>query len=40
MMNERMIFLDVDGVLNNTGVYYVTVSSNGKQKTIKVIVVK
>ena len=28
------------GVLNNTGVYYVTVSSNGKQKTIKVIVVK
>lgn len=38
--NDKYVQYKHTGILDAAGVYYVTVSSNGKQKTIKVIVVK
>lgn len=38
--DEKLAQYKHTGVLDTTGAYYITVSSNGKQKTIKVIVAK
>ena len=37
---ERLLHYRHTGMLDTDGVYYVTVSSNGRQKTVKVVVVK
>lgn len=38
--DEKVSQYSYDGKLQASGIYYVTVSSNGRQKTIKLIVVR